>query len=281
MIQQMKAEYPLRQLCATLDCPPSTAYYGPRNRDESHQIAAIEQVLLRFPFYGYRKVYKALLRGGVRTGECVVRRLLREMGVTRSVGKVRVQTTDSNHPHPRYPNRIKGLKLKQANQVWVADITYIRLGRRFIYLAVILDAYTRAVRGWALSRTIDQQLTRDALDMALAHGSPSIFHSDQGSQYAAWLHTDRLLEHCIKITMSDKASPTQNGLVERFMRTVKEEHVDYSEYGSFDDAYRQLQHWLEVVYMRERIHQALDYLTPVEFEMAVRAKARYPLLSPT
>ena len=280
MIQQMKANYPLRQLCAALDCPTSTAYYVPRNQDESHLVAAIEQVLLRFPFYGYRKVHKELLRGGVSVGEYVVRRLLRQMGATRSVGKVRVQTTDSNHAHPRYPNRIKGLKLKQPNQVWVADITYIRLGRRFIYLAVILDAYTRAVRGWALSRNIDQQLTLNALDMALAHGTPSIFHSDQGSQYAAWLHTDRLLEHRVKISMSDKASPTQNGLVERFIRTLKEEHVDYSEYNDFDDALSQIRHWLEVVYMRERIHQALDYLTPVEFEMAARATARYPLLSP-
>jgi len=280
MIQQMKAAYPLRQLCATLTCPISTTYYVPRDPDESHLVAAIEQVLLRFPFYGYRKVYKELLRCGVTTGEHVVRRLLREMGATRSVGKVRVQTTNSNHPHPRYPNRIKGLKLKRPNQVWVADITYIRLGRRFIYLAVILDAYTRAVRAWALSRNIDQQLTLDALDMALAHGRPSIFHSDQGSQYAAWLHTDRLLALKVKISMSDKASPTQNGLVERFIRTLKEEHLDYSEYSNFEDAFYQIKHWLEVVYMRERIHQALDYRTPVEFEVAARAKARYPLLSP-
>ena len=280
MIQQMKSDYPLRQLCSTLGCPTSTAYYVPHNRDESDLVGGIEQVLLRFPFYGYRKVHKELLRRGVTTGEHVVRRLLREMGVTRSVGKVRVQTTDSNHPHPRYPNRIKGLKLTRPDQVWVADITYIRLGRRFIYLAVILDAYTRAVRGWALSRNLDQQLTLDALDMALAHGTPSIFHSDQGSQYAAWLHTDRLLERDVKISMSDKASPAQNGLVERFMRTLKEEHVDYSEYHDFEDAFGQIRHWLEVVYMRERIHQALDYLTPVEFEMAAQAKARYPLLSP-
>lgn len=280
MIQQLKTDYPLRPLCATLECPTSTAYYVARSKDENDLVGAIEQVLLRFPFYGYRKVHKALLRRRVDVGEHVVRRLLREMGVTRSVGKVRLQTTDSNHAHPRSPNRIKGLKLKQPNQVWVADITYIRLGRRFIYLAVILDAYTRAVRGWALSHHIDQQLTLDALDMALAHGRPSIFHSDQGSQYAAWLHTDRLLALKVKISMSDKASPTQNGLVERFIRTLKEEHVDYSEYSDFDDAFGQIKHWLEVVYMRERIHQALDYLTPVEFEMAARAKARYPLLAP-
>ena len=193
MIQQMKADYPVRQLCTRLDCPISTAYYVAHCRDEGPLVAVIEQVLLCFPFYGYRKVHQHLLRQGVMVGEHVVRRLLRQMGVTRLVGKVRVQTTDNNHPHLRYPNRIKGQKLKQPNQVWVADITYIRLGERFIYLAVILDAYTCAVRGWTLSRHIDQQLTLAALDMALAHGRPSIFHSDQGSQYAAWLHTDRWL----------------------------------------------------------------------------------------
>jgi transposase InsO family protein len=132
MIQQLKTDYPLRQLCATLECPTSTAYYVARSKDESDLVGAIEQVLLRFPFYGYRKVHKELLRRDVSVGEHVVQRLLHEMGVTRSVGKVRVQTTDSKHPHPRYPNRIKGLKLKQPNQVWVADITYIRLERRFI-----------------------------------------------------------------------------------------------------------------------------------------------------
>jgi putative transposase len=235
--------------------------------------------LLRFPFYGYRKVYKALLRQGIVVGQHCVRRWLRQLGVTRSVGKVRVQTTDSHHPHPRYPNRIKGLKLTRPDQVWVADITYIRLGRRFLYLAVILDVYTRAVRGWALSRSLEQQLTLDALEMALTKGTPYIFHSDQGSQYAAWQHIERLLSEGVHISMSDKASPTQNGLVERFMRTVKEEHVDYSEYRDFEDAYQQLKHWLEVIYMTKRIHEALDYVTPAEFEAGALA-TRYTLLNP-
>ncbi len=241
-------------------------------------MAAIEQILLRFPFYGYRKLHQHLLRQGIVIGEHRVQRLLRQLGVTRSVGKVRVQTTDNHHTQPRYPNRIKGLTLTRPDQVWVADITYIRFGRWFIYLAVILDAYTRAVRGWALSRSLEQQLTLDALDMALAKGTPFIFHSDQGSQYAAWQHTERLLDRAVKISMSDKASPTQNGLVERFMRTVKEEHVDYTEYRDFEDAQKQLKHWLEVVYMTERIHQSLDYITPAEFE-AMALPTRYTLLN--
>jgi transposase InsO family protein len=266
-------------LCQWLNCPRSSYYAPSLKADESDVVQALEQILLRLPFYGYRKLHKELARRGIVVGQHRVRRLLRQLGVTRSVGKVRVQTTDSHHPHPRYPNCIKGLKLTCPDQVWVADITYIRLGRRFIYLAVILDAFTRAVRGWALSRSLEQQLTLDALDMALAKGTPFIFHSDQGSQYAAWNHTEQLLMRGVIISMSDTARPTQNGLVERFMRTVKEEHVDYSEYRDFEDAYQQLKHWLEVVYMTERIHEALDYVTPAEFEVSALA-GRYTLLNP-
>ena len=269
----------MSDLCQWLDCPRSSYYAQPKGKDETRLLETIEQILLRFPFYGYRKLHKALARQKLVVGEHRVRRLLRQLGVTRSVGRVRVQTTDSRHPHPRYPNQIKGLNLTRPDQVWVADITYIRLGKRFIYLAVILDAYTRAVRGWALSRSLEQQLTLDALEMALAKGTPFIFHSDQGSQYAAWTHTQRLLNQGVHISMSDKARPTQNGLVERFMRTVKEEQVDYSEYRDFEDAYQQLQHWLEVVYMTERIHESLNYVTPAEFEGAALA-TRHPLLNP-
>ena len=280
MIQQLKAAYPVKAICKALACPVSTAYYAAVTPDETVIVTVAEQILVRFPFYGYRKLAKELARQGHPVGEHVVRRLLRQLGLSRSVGKVRVQTTDSHHSHPRYPNHIKGLTLSAPDQVWVADITYIRLGKRFIYLAIILDAYTRSVRGWALSRSLSQQLTLDTLDLALKDRVPFIFHSDQGSQYAAWLHTERLLENGVKISMSDKASPQQNGIVERFMRTVKEEHVDYSEYEGFDDAYHQLKHWLEVTYMTERLHQALQYLTPAEFELAALAQPRYPLLCP-
>ena len=145
-------------------------------------------------FYGYRRVFHQLQRRGwPHVGERVVRRILRQLDHSRQVGRVTISTTDSSHPHWRYPNRIKGWHASYPDQVWVADLTYIRLGRQFIYLAVILDTCTRAVRGWALSRTMDQQLTLDALDMALAQATPFIFHSDQGSQYTAWEHTERLL----------------------------------------------------------------------------------------
>lgn len=144
----------------------------------------------------------------------------------------------------------------------------VRLGTRFIYLAVILDAYSRAVRGFAVSRSLSQSLTLDALKMALAQGKPTIFHSDQGSQYSAWLHTDLLLSNTIHISMSDKGKPQQNGIAERFMRTLKEEHVDYADYSDLDDAIRQIAHWLVNIYNTQRIHSALKYATPAEMDAA-------------
>ena len=233
---------------------------------------------MRWPFYGYRRILAQLKRQGVQIGERMVRSVLKWLGVSRQVGRVRVQTTDSNHAHGRYPNRIRGLDVTAPDQVWVGDITYIRLGRRFIYLAVILDSCTRAVRGWALSRSLEQSLTLEALNRALANATSFIFHSDQGVQYASFAHTSLLLEAGVKISMSDKASPTQNGIVERFMRTVKEEHVDYADYRDFDDAFGQLKHWLEVEYMTERVHSSLNYQTPAEFEAAALAGLN-PLLS--
>ena len=271
MIQQLSTQAPVRELCDLFDCPRSTYYYQSGRRDDSRLITAIEQVLRRRPWFGYRRVVAQLNRDGIQVGETVVRRLLKVLEHSRAVGQVRIQTTDSNHPYTRYSNLIRGLTLKQPNQVWVADITYIRLGTKFMYLAVILDAYSRAVRGWALSRSLSQDLTLTALRMALAKAKPLIFHSDQGSQYSAWLHTDMLDAAQVRISMSDRGKPMQNGIAERFMRTLKEEHVDYADYTDFPDALRQIAHWLAVEYTTQRIHSALHYATPAEFETAALA----------
>jgi putative transposase len=273
MIDTLHSQASVQQLCAVFDCPRSTYYYRPVKRDETALLTAIEQVLMRHPWFGYRRVVAQLQRDGIQVGETVVRRLLKVLGHTCSVGQVRVQTTDSRHAYTRYTNLIQGLTLKHPNQVWVADITYIRFGIRFIYLAVILDAYSRVVRGWALSRSLSQDLTLDALKMALGQGTPLIFHSDQGSQYSAWIHTDMLAAASVRISMSDKGRPMQNGIAERFMRTLKEEHVDYADYADFPDAMRQIAYWLEVEYNTQRIHSALHYATPAEFEMAAHSSA--------
>ena len=272
MIWTLAQDYPVSLLCDVLGVARSTVYYQPQiNPADSDLLAVIEQMLMRWPFYGYRRVTAQLKRMGHRVGETRVRRLLRQLNHTASTGRVRVTTTDSRHHEPRFPNRIKDLPISQPNQVWVADITYVRLGRRFIYLAVILDACTRGLRGWHLSPSLESQdLTQQALKMALArHPAPDIHHSDQGKQYAAAAYR-RLLPSSTHISMSAVGQPTQNGIAERFMRTLKEEHVDYSDYHDFEDAVQQVAHWLEVEYMTERIHSALAYLTPAEADAALR-----------
>ena len=286
MITQLSKAYPAELVCDLLGCPRSTYYYAPViDPEDARLVEAIEPILMRWPFYGYRRVTAQMKREGHRVGETRIRRLLRQMEHSCSVGRVRVVTTDSKHDLPRYGNLVKNLSISRPNQVWMADITYIRLGRRFIYLAVILDAFTRAVRGWCLGRSLEKELTVNALKMALArHSAPDYHHSDQGSQYAAIAYTDLLIAAKAQVSMSAAGQPTENGLAERFIRTLsewmqaKEEHIDYSEYNDFDDAFVQLAHWLEVEYMTERIHSALGYLTPAEFEAQAGIPQPSPLL---
>ena len=242
MIDQLRADYPVTQLCSILDCPRSSYYRRPTgSTKDAGALEAIECILMQYPFCGYRRVHKKLLKSGSHIGEHRVRRLLKVLGGSRKVGKVRAQTTDNMHNLPRYPNRIKGVKPSRANQIWVADITYIRLGMQFIYLAVILGVYTRSVRGWCVNRSLHRDIALNALHQALArHPAPFIFHSDQGSQYASWEHTDLLHNAGIHISMAAAGQPTENGLAERFIRTFKEEHVDYADYDDFSDACRQI-----------------------------------------
>jgi putative transposase len=271
MIRQLANEYPVSVLCEVLEVPRSTVYYQPQGSKpgDAALLEAIERVLMRRPFYGYRRVTAQLKREGVEVGETRVRRLLSALNHSASVGRARVATTDSQHGERRFPNLVKGRDITAPNQVWVADITYLRLGRRFLYLAVVLDAFTRGLRGWHLGHSLEApDLTGRALEMALSrHPTPAIHHSDQGRQYAAASYRDRL-PTTTQVSMAAVGTPTENALVERFIRTLKEEHVDYSDYRDFDDACDQLSHWLEVEYMTERIHSSLGYLTPAEFELA-------------
>jgi transposase InsO family protein len=178
------------------------------------------------------------------------------------------RTTNSEHPFPRYPNLVLDLQVDHPEQVWVCDMTYVRLGNGFVYLAVIMDVFTRAIRGWNLSRNLDTDLTLGALQRALSLCIPEIHHSDQGVQYAAQAYTDLLQRYEVQISMAAQGKPEENGYAERLMRTIKEEEVDLSEYTDFADVYRQIGRFLEDVYNTKRIHSALGYLTPVEFEAA-------------
>jgi transposase InsO family protein len=168
-------------------------------------------------------------RQGWQVNHKVVQRIMKTLGLKGRVGQVKLMTTDSRHHFPRYPNLICDLDAQYPDHIWVADITYIRLANRFIYLAVILDVYTRCVCGWHLSKTLSQSLSITALQKALAKGKPDIHHSDQGIQCAAKGYTDLLDAQEIQLSLSDAGCPTQNAFAERFMRTFKEEHVDYSD----------------------------------------------------
>ena len=198
---------------------------------------------------------------------------MREMDLlVRTKGK-KPRTTNSEHDLPRYPNLVRDLEVVRPNQVWVSDITYIRLRKEFVYLAVIVDVFTRAIRGWYLGRSLDQTLTSIALRRALAHHrAPDIHHSDQGVQYAATAYTHVLREANVQISMAEVGEAWQNGYAERLIRTIREEEVDLSDYEDYDDALRQLGHFLDEVYMHERIHSSLGYLTPVEFESQWRTE---------
>lgn len=267
MIDQMSKDYPIQVLCEALDCPRSSYYYAAPTREDVPLVEAIEQIMLRFPFYGYRRLTAELGRQGWPVNAKVVRRVMKVMGVKGKVGQVKI-TTDSRHGFTRYPNLIRSMTAAYPDHIWVADITYIRLADRFIYLAVVLDVYTRAVRGWWVAKSLSQTLSVEALKQALKQGIPKMHHSDQGVQYAAKGYTQLLSAYGVDISMSAPGCPTQNAFAERFMRTFKEEHVDYSDYRDFEDARQQIGQWIEDVYMIQRIHSALDYLTPAEFEAA-------------
>jgi putative transposase len=229
----------------------------------------------RWPTYGYRRLTAMLRREGWSVNGKRVRRLMAEMGLQGKAPARRRRTTDSRHDFPRYPNLVERLEVTRPDQVWVADITYVKLRDEFVYLAVVMDVFTRRIRGWELGRSLDQGLTLAALRRAMRRGRrPEVHHSDQGVQYAATAYTDLLTGRGVAISMAAIGKPEENGFAERLMRTIKEEEVDLSEYQDFGDAHRQLGRFLDDVYNRKRIHSSLGYLTPREFEQQWRTANR-------
>jgi transposase InsO family protein len=243
-----------------------SSFYRPAAPDREEPLKAeLKQTAGEWPTYGYRRLTKQLARAGTTVNTKPVRRLMTELGLQGKKPSKKVGTTDSRHHFPRYPNRVADLAVTRPDQVWVADITYIRLRNEFIYLAVLMDVFTRQIRGWELSHSLDGHLTLNALERGLAAHQPQIHHSDQGVQYAATAYVDRLLTGGVQISMAQVGKPEENGYAERLMRTIKEEEVDLSEYQDFTDAYQQIGRFLEDVYNHKRIHSALGYQTPSEF----------------
>ena len=176
------------------------------------------------------------------------------------------KTTFPKKGKSKYPNLLKGLKIDHPNQIWCGDLTYVRLRREFVYLAVLMDVFTRGIRGWELSRSLDEQLTLRALDKALQKGEPEIHHSDHGVQYLSENYVSKIKDLDISISLAAKGRPWENSYVERLIRTLKDEEIYLHEYDDFNEALRRISDFIEAVYNQKRPHSALGYRTPAEFE---------------
>lgn len=281
MITQAHQEHPelsIRRLCELFGVGRTWYYTYPSPEEvTSREVAlrdAIERIVLEFPGYGYRRVTKALQRAGWTVNHKRVLRIMREESLLCQLKRRFVTTTDSRHGRPVYPNLIRDLRVSRLDQVWVADITYIRLPTAFVYLACLLDAFSRRCIGWCLSRSIDTRLTLGALEMALASRHPGpglIHHSDRGVQYASGDYVERLERAGIQISMAATGNPYENAQVESFFRTLKVEEVYLNEYRTFAEAETNIERFIEEVYNQKRLHSSLGYLPPVEFEAAYAA----------
>jgi transposase InsO family protein len=253
----------------------SSFYYKPKDRSPEHLKEEadlkdrIEVICLEFPRYGYRRVTKQLQYEGWRVNHKRVLRLMRESDLLCRVRRKGVRTTDSRHPFPRYPNLVKGMAVTGPNQVWLADITYIRILTGFMYLAAILDAWSRKVIGYAISTAINTSLTLKALKMAIPGRDPGpgvIHHSDQGVQYASTEYIEELKGHGFEISMASVGNPYENARMESFFKTLKYEEVYLWEYRTPADVMDRLPYFLEEVYNQKRLHSALNYRSPNDFE---------------
>jgi transposase InsO family protein len=241
----------------------------PRSTQDLELRDAIQKIAVEWPSYGRPRMTRELQRRGWEVGETRVRRVMREDNLLCVRKRKFVLTTDSRHGRKIYPNLARNMILTATDQLWVADITYIRLREEFVFLAVILDAYSRRAVGWALDRTLEDELTLTALRMALARRiiAPGlVHHSDRGSQYASGDYTDLLKEHGITISMSRKGNPWDNAACESFMKTLKYEEVHRNEYRDLAEARAAISEFLEKIYNHKRLHSALGYLPPAEFE---------------
>lgn len=261
--------YPVKTLCDVLELARSSYYHKPNMSTNESLRAALIALAEAWPTYGYRRLTAQLQREGWSVNHKRIRRLMQEMGLQGQAPVRKVRTTNSQHGYGRYPNLVQNLSITRPHQVWVADITFVRLAHKFVYLAVIMDVFTRRICGWHLSRSLDQSLTLHALQMALQVATPEIHHSDQGGQYAATAYVELLTDAKVAISMADVGEAWQNGYAERVIRTIKEEEVDLSDYQDFHDAYQQIGRFLTDVYNCKRIHSSLGYLTPAEFEASL------------
>lgn len=259
----------------------STYHYDPqksraqKEEEDADLRGKIEQVRVYFPRAGYRPLLHHLKRNGVNIGETKLRRVLEKFEMQIRPLKKFVKTTDSNHAHRVYPNLLPEMTIDGINQVWTADITYIRIANGFVYLAVVLDLFSRKVIGYAISKRIDGALAVNALEMAILRRNPSagvVHHSDRGVQYLCDNYIEKLSSRKFHISCSAKGNPYDNAWTESFMKTLKYEEIFMGHYEMYLDVVENLPHFIEEVYNKKRLHSSLGYLPPEEFEEMIKMK---------
>jgi putative transposase len=275
---QEKLPISIRHLCELLQVSRAWYYASqqvteePSKREEAVALRdGIERLILDFPGYGYRRVTHALQRAGWKVNHKRVHRIMREESLLCHLKRQFVHTTDSRHHFPIYPNLVNGRTPEAPDVIWVADLTYISLRSEFVYLATILDAYSRRCIGWNLSTRIDTNLALGALEEALATRDVKpglIHHSDRGVQYASYAYTERLLSVGMHISMSAKGNAYDNAKAESFFKTLKQEEVYLKQYQTFEEASANIGQFIDDVYNAKRLHSSLGYVPPIEFETA-------------
>ena len=266
MVETLQTDFSVRQICETLGFNRSNLYYHPKQTPcEAVLWEEIEKLALLYPTYGYRRITQLLVRRGYTIGYKRVARLMKSANLSVSIKRV-CQTTNSVEGVRPWGNRLENLGVSRCDQAWVGDITYVRLKHRFIYVALLMDVFTRMIRGWHISQHLTQSLTLKPLETALCQSVPEIHHSDQGVQYLSKAYISLLRHHGIEISVARRGCPWENGYAERLIRTLKEEEVHLNEYQDIHEARARIGHFISQVYNHKRPHSALGYLTPAEFQ---------------
>ncbi len=267
LISALHPEYSVREICQTLGFNRSSFYYHPREDPSEVSVlrTEIEKLAGRYPRYGYRRITQLLLRQGYTVGTRGVARLMKANNLLIAVKRA-CQTTKSLQGEKPWRNRLVNLEVSRQDQVWVSDITYVRLKGRFIYVCLLMDVFTRMIRAWQLSQHLNQSLTLKPLKAAFCHSVCEIHHSDQGVQYLSKAYIATLQAHHIEISVAARGRPWENGYAERLIRTLKEEEVDINDYQDITEVRDRISHFITQVYHQKRPHSALGYLTPIEFQ---------------